>query len=290
MRALNVLSIAVLVALMGCGTTTNPTASPTLPVACCTPSATASPTARPTETAAATPTAAASPTAVSSATPAESGSPAVTPSAGPSPVTLDPADFTNVIDNPYLPMTAGSVSTYRETDAEGAVAKVVVTVTNDTKEILGITTLVVHDVLTEGGVTVEDTFDWYAQDTAGNVWYFGEDTKEFSGSQVDTSGSWEAGVDGAQPGVVMPAAPQTGLSYRQEYLAGEAEDSATVLSLDEFVQVAAGSYRGLLLTKEYSAVEPDVLEYKWYAQGVGQVLALTVSGGSDREELTKFSP
>lgn len=304
MRALIVLSIAVSVAVLGCGTSTNPTASPTAPVVCCAPTRPASPTARPTGTAATSPTAAASPTAVSSATPAESGSPAVTPSAGPSPtglpaahlpqgsepVTIDPANFTNVIDNPWWPMTPGSVWTYRETDAEGTVSKVVVTVTSDTKEILGVTTVVVHDVLTEDGTVVEDTFDWYAQDLDGNIWYFGEDTKEFTDAGVDTTGSWEAGVDGAFPGVIVPAAPQPGLTYREEYLAGEAEDQATVLSIDEQVEVAAGSYTGLLMTKNYTPVEPDILEYKWYAQDVGQVLALTVSGGSDREELTKFTP
>jgi hypothetical protein len=205
-------------------------------------------------------------------------------------VAIDPANFTNVIDNPWWPMTLGSEWTYTETDAEGTAAKVKVTVTSDTKLIMGVTTVVVHDVLTEGGNTVEDTFDWYAQDLDGNLWYFGEDTKEFTDGGVDTSGSWEAGVDGALPGVILPAAPKVGQTYRQEYLAGEAEDQATVLSLDEQAQVPAGGYQDLLLTKEFTPVEPDVLEYKWYAQGVGQVLAITVSGGSDREELDKYTP
>jgi hypothetical protein len=205
-------------------------------------------------------------------------------------VTIVPANFTTVIDNPWWPMAVGSKWSYTETDAEGTVAKVEVTVTADTKEIMGVTTVVVHDVLTEDGTTVEDTFDWYAQDLDGNIWYFGEDTKEFTDNGVDTAGSWEAGVDGALPGVIVPAAPAVGMTYRQEYLAGEAEDQATVLSLDEQAQVPAGDYQGLLLTKEFTPVEPDVLEYKWYAQGVGQVLAITVSGGSDREELDKYTP
>ena len=205
-------------------------------------------------------------------------------------MTLNPADFTTVIDNQYWPMAPGSVWTYRETDAEGTVSKVVVTVTSDTKEILGITTVVVHDVLTEDDQVVEDTFDWYAQDRDGNIWYFGEDTKEFTDAGVDTTGSWEAGVDSAQPGVIVPAHPEPGLTYREEYLAGEAEDQARVLSVDEQVEVEAGSYTGLLMTKNYTPVELDVLEYKWYAQGVGQVLAVTVSGGSDREELITYEP
>ena len=182
---------------------------------------------------------------------------------GSDPVTIDPANFTTVIDNQYWPMKPGSVWTYRETDAEGKVATVVVTVTSDTKQILGVETVVVHDVLTEDGQVREDTFDWYAQDLDGNIWYFGEDTKEFTDNGVDTAGSWEAGVDGALPGVIVPADPVPGLAYRQEYLAGEAEDRAIVLSVDEWVEVAAGLYQDVLLTKEFTPVEPDVLEYKW---------------------------
>jgi hypothetical protein len=288
MRGVVFFSIAACVLIVGCGSSTNPTASPTPQVVCCTPGP---------------PTAATSQAPAVSTTPIESqgtpapgptttatGSPAARLPQASEPVTLDPADFVSLIDNPWWPMAVGSKWTYRETDAEGGVAKIVVTVTGDTKEILGITATVAHDIATEDGQTVEDTFDWYAQDVDGNIWYLGEDTKEFSDGKIDTTGSWEAGVGGAYPGVVVPAAPQPGLSYRQEYLAGEAEDEATVLSLDEWVEVAAGGYRGLLLTKEFTPVEPDVLEYKWYAKGIGPVLALTVSGGSDREELTKFTP
>jgi hypothetical protein len=196
-----------------------------------------------------------------------------------------------VIDNPRWPMPAGSEWEYRETDAQGAVQKIVVTVTNQTKQILGITTTVVHDIATEDGQTVEDTFDWYAQDRDGNIWYMGEDTKEYENGKVSsTAGSWEAGVDGAQPGIVMPAQPATGMAYRQEYYANQAEDQAQVLSVNEQAEVAAGSYQNLVLTKEFTPIEPDVLEYKWYANGVGEVLAITVSGGSDREELTRYSP
>jgi hypothetical protein len=209
---------------------------------------------------------------------------------GSDPVTLDPNDFVAVIDNPWWPMPVGAEWTYSETDEEGTVFKIVVTVTDQTKEIMGITATVVHDLATEDGEPVEDTLDWYAQDRAGNIWYLGEDTKEYeNGEVVSTDGSWESGVDGAYPGVIVPAEPIVGQGYRQEYLAGEAEDQAFTLSLGEMVQVPAGSWQGVMMTKEFTPVEPDVLEYKWYAQGVGPVLAVSVSGASDREELTSYS-
>ncbi|HVH54431.1 MAG TPA: hypothetical protein VNA32_09910, partial [Actinomycetota bacterium] len=111
-----------------------------------------------------------------------------------------------------------------------------------------------------------------------------------NGKVVSTAGSWEAGVDGAQPGVVMPVARQVGLSYRQEYYAGEAEDNAQTLSLTEQAQVPFGHFRDVVLTKETTPLEPRVLEYKLYAMGIGAVLAISVSGGSDREELVRFAP
>jgi hypothetical protein len=204
-------------------------------------------------------------------------------------VSLDPADFTATIDHPYWPIKPGSTWEYREVDAEGAVQRVEVTVTDQTKEILGIQATVVHDVVTEDGEVKEDTFDWYAQDSKGNLWYLGEDTKEFeNGKVVSTKGSWEAGVDGAQAGVILPANPQPGMVYREEYLQGEAEDAARVLSVDELAQVPFGSFDHVLMTKNYTPLEPDLLEYKFYARGVGVVLALTISGGSDREELLKY--
>jgi len=153
---------------------------------------------------------------------------------GSDPVTLDPADFVDQIDNPYWPMAPGSKWVYRETDSEGLALKVEVTVTTRTREILGIDATVVHDAVTEHGQLIENTFDWYAQDMCGNVWYMGENTKEYeNGVVVSTAGSWEAGVDGAQPGVIVPADPQVGLVYREEYYEGAAEDAAEVLSLDE---------------------------------------------------------
>lgn len=210
---------------------------------------------------------------------------------GSEPVTLDPADFTTRIDNPYWPMRSGTRWVYRETDAEGSVRRVVVTVTRTTKRIAnGITARVVRDTVTENGKLVEDTRDWYAQDTAGNIWYLGELTKEYeNGRVVSTAGSFEAGVDGAQPGIVMPAKPRPGLAYRQEYYAGEAEDNAVIFSLDEQAEVPFGHFGDVVMTKDLNALEPKTLEYKFYARGVGPVLAVAVSGGSDREELVRFT-
>ena len=205
-------------------------------------------------------------------------------------VTLDPDDFVSRIDNPYWPLTVGSRWVYREVDVDGTAQKVVVTVTSRTKRILGIEAAVVHDVVTEGGRLKEDTFDWYAQDECGNVWYLGEDTKEYENEKVvSTEGSWEAGVDGAQPGIIVAGRPADGLAYRQEYYAGHAEDSAEVLSVDEQAEVPYGHFTDVLLTKDFTPLHPEVLEYKLYAKGVGPVLVLGVSGGSSREELLRFT-
>jgi hypothetical protein len=208
---------------------------------------------------------------------------------GSEPVELDPADFVAQIDNPYWPMTPGSTWVYRETDAEGVEQRVEVTVTEESKDILGIPATVVHDVVTEDGELVEDTNDWYAQDRFGNIWYLGEDTKEYeNGEVVSTEGSWEAGVCGAQAGVLLPGDPTVGLAYRQEYLAGEAEDAGEIVSLDEQVSVPFGSFTGVLMTRDWTPLDPEILEHKFYARGVGPVLAVDVSGGSGREELVEY--
>jgi hypothetical protein len=209
---------------------------------------------------------------------------------GSEPVELDPADFVAGIDNPYWPMAPGSRWVYRETDGEGNRQRVVVTVTDRSKTILGIDATVVHDVVSEKGEVIEDTFDWYAEDRWGNIWYMGEDTKEFEdGKVVSTEGSWEAGVDGAEAGILVPGRPEVGMAYRQEYYAGEAEDEGKILSLDEQADVPFGSFDSVLMTEDTTPLEPDVLEHKYYAQGIGPVLALDISGGG-REELLTFQP
>ena len=208
---------------------------------------------------------------------------------GSEPVQLDPAQFSSTIDNPWWPMKPGSRWLYREVDVDGSQQRVEVTVMRQTRKIMGIDTRVVHDVVSEDGQLVEDTFDWYAQDAQGNLWYMGEDTKEYENGKVTTTeGSWQAGVDGAQPGVLLPARPSRGMAYRQEYYKGQAEDAAEVLSVDEMATVPTGFYQHVLMTKETTPLEPKLLEYKFYAQGVGPVLAVAVSGGSDREELVRL--
>lgn len=205
-------------------------------------------------------------------------------------VKLDPAEFTTEIDHPYWPMSKGSRWTYRETDPEGARMKVVVTVTGKTKRIAnGVEAAVVRDVGTEDGVPIEVTDDYYAQDSEGNVWYLGEDTTEYeNGKPTSTAGSFEAGVDGAEAGVILPADPKPGLAYRQEYYKGEAEDRASVVSTSEQAEVPSGHYKGVLMTRDENPLEPKMLEFKFFAKGVGPVLAIAVSGGSDREELVSY--
>jgi hypothetical protein len=186
-------------------------------------------------------------------------------------------------------MSPGSRWVYRETDGKGGVQRVDVTVTDRTKVIDGIKAVVVHDLVTEDGEKVEDTLDWYAQDNDGNVWYLGEDTTEYeNGKPVSKEGSWEHGVDGAQAGVIVPAKPEQGLDYREEYYAGEAEDAAEVLSLEGRAEVPFGRFSGALMTRNFTPLEPNVVELKLYARGIGPVLVLQTSGGTSREELLSY--
>jgi hypothetical protein len=195
-----------------------------------------------------------------------------------------PAEFSTRIDNRYWPMAPGTRWIYREGDQ-----RIAVTVTNETKRIAnGVTARVVRDTVAEGGTIVEDTFDFYAQDRRGTIWYLGEDTAEFDHGRLETKeGSFEAGVDGARAGVIMPAHPRPGMRYRQEFYSGHAEDRGEVLSTREMAETPAGRFKRALLTKDTSPLEPAVLEYKLYAPGVGPVLTLGVSGGAEREELLR---
>jgi hypothetical protein len=148
---------------------------------------------------------------------------------------------------------------------------------------------VVRDKVSSGRELVEDTRDWYAQDVCDNIWYLGENTKEYeSGAVVSREGSWEAGVDGAEAGVALPGGPAVGLMYRQEYKAGEAEDAATVISLGDQVKVPYGHVKNVVVTKDYTPLFPRVLEYKFYGRGIGPVEEIGLSGGSDRAVLTRF--
>jgi len=196
---------------------------------------------------------------------------------------IDPADFSNstVVDNEYFPLTPGTTMTY-----EGKGERIVVEVTYETREVMGITCVVVRDRVWEGEELIEDTFDWYAQDNDGNVWYMGEDSKELEkGEVVSTEGSWEGGVDGAFPGIIMLAKPLDGLWYRTEYYEGEAEDLAQILSLNETVTVPYGTFTNCLKVLDFNALEPGVEEHKYYAPGIGVVKEVEVKGGSDFAEL-----
>jgi len=211
---------------------------------------------------------------------------------GSEPVKLDPADFTLKIDNPYMPLKVGSRWVYRETDTTGTKEKVVVTVTNQTKRIAnGVTARVVRDTVTGRGKPVEITDDWFAQDSKGNVWYLGEAVRNFEdGKLVDRAGSFEAGVDGAQAGIAMPAKPKPGLSYRQEYYKGEAEDKGAVITVGkEQVQVPFGFFdREVLMTRDLVPTEPKVQELKFYAPGIGNLLSVHTDGDGGRAVLVSF--
>jgi hypothetical protein len=187
------------------------------------------------------------------------------------------------VDNPWFPLPAGRHWTYREGNV-----RTVVTVTGRTRLMAdGVVARVVHDESRERGVPVEITDDYYAQDAKGTVWYMGEATTAYEkGKPASTEGSWEAGVDGARPGVIMPAHPRVGMAYRQEFLKGHAEDRAKIVSLRERVKVPLRRFRHTLMTLETTPLEPDVLEAKFYARGVGVVLAVGLSGEADREVLT----
>jgi hypothetical protein len=193
---------------------------------------------------------------------------------------IDPANFVTTIDNPYLPLTPGTILIYDGITEKGNEHNEVY-VSSETKVILGVTCMVVKDTVMVDWVLEEQTLDWYAQDKQGNVWYFGEDSKDYeNGAVINTKGSWEAGVDGALPGIVMKANLTEGETYRQEYFKGEAEDWATVLSLTESVSIPAGSYSEMLMTNEWSALDaPPVFEHKYYAKGVGFIMTRYLEGG-----------
>jgi hypothetical protein len=200
---------------------------------------------------------------------------------------FDPEDFVGRIDNPFFPLVPGTVFRYSITSPDEHQTDVF-TVTRDTKKIIGVVTTIVHDqVLAEDGSLVEDTFDYFAQDDDGNVWYFGEDTKEYeNGVVVSTFGTWLAGVNGGKPGIIMLAHPRVGNAYQQEFAPGVAEDEARVTSLSKTVRVPYGRFTNCLKTLETTPLEPGAKSYKFYARGVGNVLEIE---GDVRVELTSVT-
>jgi hypothetical protein len=197
--------------------------------------------------------------------------------------------FVERVDNAWFPLTPGTTLVYRGVK-DGKPSRDVLTVTHATKLVDGVRCTVVKDLLYLSGRLEERTTDWYAQDTAGNVWYFGERTAELdrNGHVRSTAGTWQAGVKGARAGIYMPVHPRVGQSGRQEYYKGQAEDHFRVKSLSARVRTPAASSAHALLTEEWTPLEPGVLDHKYYVRGIGTVLEQTVKGGDERNTLVSI--
>ncbi|MFL5767810.1 MAG: hypothetical protein ACJ758_08210 [Actinomycetota bacterium] len=201
---------------------------------------------------------------------------------------LDPSHFVSTIDNPYYPLPVGRTLIYRGV-RDGVTQTDRVHVTNQTKVLEGITATAVRDVATHNGTVLEATTDWFAQDDQGNVWYLGEDTKAYDNGQVDTSGSWQSGVNDGEPGIIMLANPQIPDAYRQEYLAGQAEDTAWITQTGQNVTVPYGSLHNAIKSLEFTQLEPTVVDQKVYAPGLGIVLEKALAGDQEVAKLVKVT-
>ena len=198
-------------------------------------------------------------------------------------VDINPDDFVAVVSNAYFPLIPGSKWVYTGNADEGT-ERIEVEVLADTKEVMGVTATVVRDRVHLNEELIEETYDWYAQDLEGNVWYLGEEVSNYeNGQYAGNAGSWEAGVDGALPGIIMFADPAAhlGETYRQEFYKGNAEDMADLLSASERVTVPYGSFEAVVQTKDYTPLEPDLLEYKYYAAGIGMVQEINPKTGEE---------
>jgi hypothetical protein len=201
---------------------------------------------------------------------------------------FDPDNFGCQVTNPLFPLVPGT-TTFYEGESEGVPTTNITEVTCDTKVILGVTTTVVHDRAFENGVPVEETFDWFATDCDGNVWYLGEDSTDLP--SLSKEGSWEAGVDGAEPGFIMLANPQVGDRYYQEFARGVAEDQAKVISLNgsacvEYQNLCSDE---LLVTKETTRLDPGIVENKYYAERIGFIFGVMVKGGDEFSQLVDIT-
>lgn len=201
---------------------------------------------------------------------------------------VEPSMFVGGVDNPYWPLAPGTKWTYEAKTDEGT-ETIEVEVLRETRDVAGVACVVVHDVVKLNGELIEDTYDWYAQDERGNVWYMGEDSKEYEDGQVvSTAGSWEAGVDGAQPGIKVWGDPRVGgPAYYQEFYKGEAEDLGKDIAIDGVADTPAGRFEDLLVVEEWTPLEPDVVERKYYKAGVGTVKEEMVRGGTEVVLLTR---
>ena len=205
---------------------------------------------------------------------------------------INPEDFVEEVDNPFFPLVPGTAYVYVSysgipTSTSNERNEVVVT--NQTRVVIGVTCTVVWDRVWQDGSLVEETYDWYAQDEDGNVWYFGEDSKEIEhGIVVSTEGSWEAGVDGARPGIIMMGHPVVGEEYRQEFYKGEAEDMARVMALNKTVITHYGTFANCLQTKEWTPLEHGSAESKYYAPGIGLIIEVDFETGTEGMELESW--
>lgn len=201
----------------------------------------------------------------------------------------DRANFVAGVDNPYWPLVPGTRWVYEAETDEGT-ERIDVRVLDETRVVAGIECVVVRDTVSLDGELIEDTFDWYAQDKAGNVWYMGEDSTEYEGGTVvSTAGSWEAGVDSALPGIKVWAEPHVGAApYYQEFYEDEAEDLGRDLALDGTASVPFGEYSALLVVEEWNRLAPETVERKYYAIGVGTVMEEVTRGGSEVVKLVDF--
>jgi hypothetical protein len=196
---------------------------------------------------------------------------------------IDPSRFTDRVTNRYFPLKAGTTLVF-EGLRDGQPQRTEMAITNETKVVMGVKCLVIRDSNTSNGALVEKTTDWYAQADNGDVWYFGEATAEYTNGAVSsTKGSWEAGVDGAQPGIIMKADPKPGDRYRQEYRPGVAEDMATVSRIEPSVQVTGGTFQNAVVTEDRNPLDPDKLDTKKYAAGVGLVHTVRERTGHHEE-------
>ena len=201
------------------------------------------------------------------------------------------ATFVDGISNEYFPFTPGTTWSYEGVE-DGEVERIEVVVTGDTRVVDGVICVVVRDTVTLDGELIEDTYDWYAEDTVGNVWYMGEDSREYEdGEVVSTAGSWETGVDGALPGIIMYANPAAHLNspYRQEFYPDEAEDVGEIIKVDASVTIGGIAYSNVVVVREWNLLEPGVVEDKYFAPGTGVILEEVVEGGSERVELLSTS-
>ena len=200
---------------------------------------------------------------------------------------IDPANFVTTIDNPYFPLVPGTTFIYEDHFA-GSIMRDEFAVTHNTRVLDGVTCVEVHDSVFTDGALTEDTLDWFAQDRDGNVWYFGENTQELENGLITTiAGTFTSGVNNDKPGIIMKAHPAVGDFYRQEFSLANAEDFAETLSLNASVTVPYGSFNHCLRSQETTPLEPDLLEDKFYAPGVGNILTVDANTG-ERTELVRI--